>query len=69
MDHEIDKQDARSKEGGEMKVGDKVWVKAIVEFAEPGSVRIAGLCGGGFWTVEQDCRPVEPSSSSEIPNS
>ena len=49
-----------------MKIGDKVWVKAIVEFAEPGSVRIAGLCGGGFWTVEKDCRPVEPANSPKI---
>jgi hypothetical protein len=27
MDHEIDKQDARSKEGGEVKVGDKLIIK------------------------------------------
>jgi len=66
MDQQTDKQEPSGKEGGQVRVGDKVWVKAIVEFAEPGSVRIAGLCGGGFWTVEDDCRPVEPANSPKI---
>jgi hypothetical protein len=57
MDHEIDKQDARSTEGGEMKVGDTVWVRAIIEGFVVGGVRVQGLCGGGFWTVTKDLRP------------
>ena len=69
MDQQTNKQEPSGTEGGQVKAGDKVWVKAIVEFVEPGSVRIAGLCGGGFWTVEEDCRPVEPSSCPEIPDS
>jgi len=66
MRETTDKQESSGTEGGQVRVGDKVWVKAIVEFAEPGSVRIAGLCGGGFWTVEDDCRPVEPANSPKI---
>jgi hypothetical protein len=66
MREATNKQEPSGAEGGEVKVGDKVWVKAIVEFVEPGSVRIAGLCGGGFWTVASDCRPVESANFSEI---
>jgi hypothetical protein len=57
MDHEIDKQEPSGKEGGQVKVGDKVWVRAIVEGFVIGGVRIQGLCGGGFWTVVSDLRP------------
>jgi hypothetical protein len=60
MDQQTDKQEPSSKEGGEMKVGDTVWVRAIIEGFAVGGVRVQGLCGGGFWTVASDCRPVEP---------
>ena len=57
MDHEIDKQEPSSTEGREMKAGDKVWVRAIIEGFVVGGVRVQGLCGGGFWTVTKDLRP------------
>jgi hypothetical protein len=57
MDQQTNKQEPRSTEGGEMKVGDKVWVKAIIEGFVVGGVRVQGLCGGGFWTVTKDLRP------------
>jgi len=57
MDHETNEQDSRSKEGGQMKAGDKVWVRAIIEGFVVGGVRVLGLCGGGFWTVTKDLRP------------
>jgi hypothetical protein len=41
----------------ELKVGDKAWVKVIVEGFVIGGVRVQGLCGGGFWTVVSDLRP------------
>jgi hypothetical protein len=56
MDHEIDKQEPSSTEGGQVKAGDKAWVKVIVEEFVIGGVRVQGLCGGGFWTVVSDLR-------------
>jgi hypothetical protein len=68
MDHEIDEQDARSTEGGEVKVGDKVWVLCEVTGFDrrTGQVKVSGPYGGNFWTMASECRPVEPASSSEI---
>jgi hypothetical protein len=63
MDHETDKQEPSGKEGREMKVGDTVWVRAIIEGFVIGGVRVQGLCGGGFWTVTKDLRP-----DAAIPN-
>jgi hypothetical protein len=57
MDHEIDKQEPSSTESREVKVGDTVWVRAIIEEFVVGGVRVQGLCGGGFWTVTKDLRP------------
>ena len=57
MDQQTNEQEPSSKEGGEMKVGDKVWVRAIIEGFVVGGVRVQGLCGGGFWTVTKDLRP------------
>jgi hypothetical protein len=67
MDHETDKQEPSGKEGGEMKAGDKVWVRAIIEGFVVGGVRVQGLCGGGFWTVTKDLRPeAEMLDGSEL---
>ena len=63
MDQQTNEQDARSTEGGQMKAGDKVWVRAIIEEFVVGGVRVQGLCGGGFWTVTKDLRP-----DAAIPN-
>jgi hypothetical protein len=57
MDHEIDNEKPSGTEGGQMKAGDKVWVRAIIEGFVVGGVRVRGLCGGGFWTVTKDLRP------------
>jgi hypothetical protein len=67
MDQQTNKQEPSSKEGGEMKVGDKVWVRAIIEGFVVGGVRVQGLCGGGFWTVAKDLRPeAEMLDGSEL---
>ena len=70
MDHEIDKQEPSSKEDGGMKAGDKVWV--LCEVVEP-CENLIKVTGSGndnwFWAGRGQCRPVEPSNPSEIPNS
>jgi hypothetical protein len=70
MDHETDKQNPRSTEGGKVKVGDKVWVKCKV--IEPCESLIKVTPSGDenwFWAGRGQCRPVEPVNPSEIPNS
>ena len=62
MDHEIDKQEPSSTEGGQVKVGDKVWVLCEVTGFDrrTGQVKVSGPYGGNFWTMASECRPVEP---------
>jgi hypothetical protein len=70
MDHEIDKQDPSSKEGGQVKAGDFVWIKCKV--IDPCESLIKVTPSGKdnwFWAGRKQCRPVEPANSSEIPNS
>jgi hypothetical protein len=71
MDHEIDNEKPSSKEGGQVKVGDKVWVLCEVTGFDrrTGQVRVSGPYGGNFWTMTSECRPVEPANSPEIPDS
>jgi hypothetical protein len=57
MRETTNKQEPSSTEGGKMKAGDKVWVRAIIEGFVVGGVRVQGLCGGVFWTVAKDLRP------------
>jgi hypothetical protein len=57
MDQQTNQQEPSGKEGREMRVGDKVWVRATIEGFVVGGVRVQGLCGGGFWTVTKDLRP------------
>jgi hypothetical protein len=67
MGQQTNKQEPSSKEGREMKIGDKVWVRAIIEGFVVGGVRVQGLCGGGFWTVTKDLRPeAEMIDGSEL---
>jgi hypothetical protein len=62
MDHEIDKQEPSSKEGGQVKVGDKVWVLCEVVNQSESSVWVkVGFRDGWVWVDENDCRPVEPA--------
>jgi hypothetical protein len=63
MDHEIDNEKPSSKEGGEMKAGDFVWVKCkVIEPCE----NLMKVTGSGdenwFWASRNQCRRVEPSA-------
>jgi hypothetical protein len=70
MDHEIDKQEPSSTEGGQMKAGDKVWV--LCEVATVYNYQSLYIDirhdGAVFEAKRSDCRPVEPSNSPEIPD-
>jgi hypothetical protein len=65
MDHETNKQEPSSTEGGEIKykVGDSAWVLCEVTGFDrrTGQVKVSGPYGGNFWTMASECRPVEPS--------
>jgi len=72
MDHEIDKQKPSGKEGGEMKVGDKVWVLCEVAMVHKDQAYVymdVRHHGAVFEAKVSDCRPVEPVNSPEIPDS
>jgi hypothetical protein len=70
MDQQTNDEKPSSTEGGEVKVGDKVWVQCEVKQALPDGFQVKGCSGGiPFWVLADYCRPVEPSNSSEIPNS
>jgi hypothetical protein len=59
MDNEIDEQDPRSEEGGEMKAGDKVWVRATVGNADadrPGWFIFWFTGNNGLYLPASDCR-------------
>jgi hypothetical protein len=63
MDHEIDKQEASSTEGRQVKVGDKVWVLCDVAtvYREWANAYIDVRHGGAVFEAKRsDCRPVEP---------
>jgi hypothetical protein len=69
MDHKTNKQEPSSKEGGQVKKGDKVWVRATVTHNSESSEYME-LDHNGYEIIAHklDCRPVEPANSSEIPN-
>jgi hypothetical protein len=61
MREATNKQEPSSKEGGEMKAGDFVWVKCkVIEPCE----NLMKVTGSGdenwFWAGREQCRPVEP---------
>ncbi len=61
MDQQTNEQEPSSTEGGQVKVGDKVWVKC--EVVEPCESLIMVTPGGRhnwFWAGREQCRPVEP---------
>ena len=69
MDHETNKQEPSSKEGGEVKVGDKVWV--LCEVLEP-EHRGCVKCANHNYVLHpyvDEIRPVEPANHPEIPDS
>ena len=60
MDHEIDKQDARSKEGRQVQVGDTVWVKAKVAEVDNVSARLTTeVYGQSFWAANKEFSKTE----------
>ena len=55
MDHETNKQEPSSKEGGEMRVGDTVWVKAKVAEVDNVSARLTTeVYGQSFWAANKE---------------
>jgi hypothetical protein len=56
MDHEIDKQDARSTEGGEMKIGDKLILRhsRYAEILEVDSITKTGRIRAGGYEFNKD---------------
>jgi hypothetical protein len=67
MDQQTNKQEPSSTEGGQVKVGDKVWVLCEVKQALPDGFQVKGCSGGApFWALAEDCRPVEPPNSPKI---
>ena len=55
MDHEIDKQKPSSTEGGQVRVGDTVWVKAKVAEVDDVSARLTTeVYGQSFWAANKE---------------
>jgi hypothetical protein len=70
MDHEIDNEKPSGKEGGEVKVGDKVWVLCEVAMVYNRSLYMDIRHDGAVFEAKRsDCRPVEPANCPEIPDS
>ena len=62
MDNETNSEGASSKDGGKMKVGDKVWVLCKIEEIAGVSVRVYSGHGGWFWVDAEQCKLVEPEA-------
>jgi hypothetical protein len=60
MDQQTNEQEPSSKESGEIKSGDKVWVLCEVKDKVDGTVRVEGAKGATWWMYAGHCRPVEP---------
>ena len=79
MDQQTNKQKPSSTKGGQVKVGDKVWVKCEVVEANQHLIKVTPSGRDNwFWAGRGQCRPVEPvvkdsltteSNSPEIPDS
>jgi len=70
MDRETNKQEPSSKEGREMKIGDKVWVQCEVVEIHENLIKVTGSSKDNwFWAGREQCRPVEPTNCPEIPDS
>jgi len=63
MDNETNSEGASSKDGGKMKVGDKVWVECeVVANPGDGTYQVQNVCFGVTWVSKQICKPVEPEA-------
>ena len=55
MDHEVNKQEPSSTEGGQVRVGDTVWVKAKVAEVDDVSARLTTeVYGQSFWAANKE---------------
>jgi hypothetical protein len=55
MDHETNKQEPSSTEGGQVRVGDIVWVKAKVAEVDDVSARLTTeFYGQSFWAANKE---------------
>jgi hypothetical protein len=62
VDNETNSEGASSKDGGKMKVGDKVWVQVKVLEVASGSVHVSGHSRASWWMFAEHCKPVEPEA-------
>jgi hypothetical protein len=55
MDHETNKQEPSGKEGGQVRVGDTVWVRAKVAEVDDVSARLTTeVYGQSFWAANKE---------------
>jgi acyl-CoA thioesterase FadM len=55
MDHETDEQEPSGKEGGQVRVGDTVWVRAKVVEVDNVSARLTTeVYGQSFWAANKE---------------
>jgi len=68
MDQQTNKQEPRSTEGGQVKIGDKVWVLCeVVKVYNHQSLYIDIRHDGAVFEAKRsDCRPVEPIAAPDL---
>ena len=66
MDQQTDNEGSSSKEGGEMKIGQKVWVLCEVTEMNSESVKVNSGHGASFWVFAKQCKPVEPEAVGKV---
>jgi hypothetical protein len=68
VDNETNSEGASSKDGGKMKLGDKVWVLCLVLEVKNNSVLVCGNGNKSWWVRDKDCKPVEPEAVEQPTN-
>jgi len=68
MDQQTNDKRPSSTEGGQVKVGDKVWVLCeVINCNENSAWVVVGSRQGRVWVNARDCRPVEPQAKQPTP--
>jgi len=62
MDSETNSEGASGKDGGKVKVGDKVLVLCEVTEMTSGSVKVNSGHGASFWVYAKQCKPIKPEA-------
>ena len=63
MDNETNSKGTSGKDGGKMKIGDKVWVLCEIINLNESAARVSLVSRPGhFWVKTSDCKPVEPEA-------